>query len=367
MKVGIISPANPHKGLHRDAEIIAWALTESGINEIEIFHLNDLQIKTLLEESEESDDPTSWSIPKGKVIGEWLNSIEVLFLLEKINLFLISGVPARSKIVYIPNLEWAIVDGNNQDTEDWILGVRHSVENGMVVLAKTPMIGEVLRQHEIDCTVVNWSIPDPIRKSSRPSSRNILNIFSRRKKVKVLMNAGLGGWRSRRGVDVMLRAIELMPKKHPYNFILKTIRPWSEYELGDCPSSLELIEGYLPREEMNSLVGTADLIIYPSRFEGFGISLLEALHRAIPVMCTNGWPMNELQTIVDDRLSIRISKKTPLRLAYSFEPSPQSIVDNLIALSGKNLSKIFLTSEVTKGLHERQKQFITQLGEIVQL
>ena len=366
MKVGIISPANPHKGLHRDAEIIAWALTESGINEIEIFHLNNLQIKTLSEESEESDDPTSWSIPKGKVISEWLNSIDVLFILEKINLFLISSVPARSKIVYIPNLEWAIVDGNNQDTEDWIFGVRHSVENGMVVLAKTPVIGEVLRQHEIDCTVVNWSIPDPIRQSSRPSSRNILNIFSRRKKVKVLMNAGLGGWRSRRGVDVMLRAIELMPKKHPYNFILKTIRPWSEYELGDCPSSLELIEGYLPREEMNSLVGTADLIIYPSRFEGFGISLLEALHLAIPVMCTNGWPMNELQTIVDDRLLIRISEKTPLRLAYSFEPSPQSIVDNLMALSGKNLSKIFLTSEVTKGLHERQKQFITQLGKIVQ-
>jgi glycosyltransferase involved in cell wall biosynthesis len=181
------------------------------------------------------------------------------------------------------------------------------------------------------------------------------------------MNAGLGGWRSRRGVDVMLRAIELMPKKHPYNFILKTIRPWSEYELGDCPSSLELIEGYLPREEMNSLVGTADLIIYPSRFEGFGISLLEALHRAIPVMCTNGWPMNELQTIVDDRLLIRISEKTPLRLAYSFEPSPQSIVDNLMALSGKNLSKTFPTSEVTKGLYERQKQFITQLREIVQL
>jgi glycosyltransferase involved in cell wall biosynthesis len=116
---------------------------------------------------------------------------------------------------------------------------------------------------------------------------------------------------------------------------------------------------------MNELVESADLIIYPSRFEGFGLSLLEALHKGIPVMCTNGWPMNELQTIQDPRLLIEVSKTVPLRLAWSFEPKAESIVANLVAIKKKKLSKLFPVSEVTRGLKERQDTFRIQIQSIV--
>ena len=45
------------------------------------------------------------------------------------------------------------------------------------------------------------------------------------------MNAGLGGWKSRRGVDVMIEAINMMPSNHTFDFVLKTIKPWEEYDL----------------------------------------------------------------------------------------------------------------------------------------
>ena len=114
---------------------------------------------------------------------------------------------------------------------------------------------------------------------------------------------------------------------------------------------------------MDKLVDSADLIIYPSRFEGFGLSQLEALHRGIPVMCTDGWPMNELQTIEDERLLIRVKEMTPLRLAWSFEPSSKSIVDNLMSLSDENPYNI-PTVQVTRVL-EKQKNFVSQLRDVV--
>lgn len=39
---------------------------------------------------------------------------------------------------------------------------------------------------------------------------------------------------------------------------------------------------------------------YPSRWEGFGLSLLEALHAGVPALATDGWPINEL---VDDGIN----------------------------------------------------------------
>ena len=90
----------------------------------------------------------------------------------------------------------------------------------------------------------------------------------------------------------MIEANGNMPEKHNFNFVLKTIKPWEEYGLGECPENVELVEGFLSRKDMDKLVDSADLIINPSRFEGFGLSQLEALHRGIPVMCTE-WLANE--------------------------------------------------------------------------
>ena len=75
--------------------------------------------------------------------------------------------------------------------------------------------------------------------------------------------------------------------------------------------------------------------------------------------------MNELQTIADGRLLIKPSSMEPLRLAWSFEPSPKSIVENLIALDGKNPCDLFPTLQVTKGLRNKQENFVKQLSELV--
>ena len=308
-------------------------------------------------ESSPSGDPTPWSIEGGKQLDEWLFGLDVLFLSEVINKKMVDKIVRHIHVIYIPNLEWTVLKGEEGKVAAWIKLVIKYVNKGMTVLAKTQTATEVLLEHDIDCSIIDWSVPDAIRTKKRST---------RRKKIRVLMNAGLGGWRSRRGVDIMMQAIKSMPAGLSYKFILKTIKPWAEYELGDVPLNVELVEGFVSRQEMDDLVESADLIIYPSRFEGFGLSQLEALHKGIPVMCTNGWPMNELQTVDDKRLLIDVKQASPLRLAWSFEADPDSIVENLVAMNGQHPCNLFPIIEVTKGLEQRQERFRVQIHTLVQ-
>jgi glycosyltransferase involved in cell wall biosynthesis len=55
-------------------------------------------------------------------------------------------------------------------------------------------------------------------------------------------------------------------------------------ELG-LEDSVEL-KGWIPRSELYELFRTAAAFVYPSRFEGFGIPVLEAMAAAVPVACS---------------------------------------------------------------------------------
>ncbi|KAJ1473664.1 hypothetical protein T484DRAFT_1835228, partial [Baffinella frigidus] len=80
--------------------------------------------------------------------------------------------------------------------------------------------------------------------------------------------------------------------------------------------SISFIYQVHSREELSDLLGEADAVLYPSRWEGFGLSMMEALHAGavlypslwkgfglsmmealhagVPVIATDGWPMNEV-------------------------------------------------------------------------
>jgi glycosyltransferase involved in cell wall biosynthesis len=52
--------------------------------------------------------------------------------------------------------------------------------------------------------------------------------------------------------------------------------------------------GWIPREELYQLFSDASAFIYPSRFEGFGMPILEALAAGIPSACSNVEPMKSI-------------------------------------------------------------------------
>jgi glycosyltransferase involved in cell wall biosynthesis len=52
--------------------------------------------------------------------------------------------------------------------------------------------------------------------------------------------------------------------------------------------------GFIPDEELDSLLRRADFLIYPSLYEGFGIPILEAMQVGIPVITSDLAAMPEV-------------------------------------------------------------------------
>jgi glycosyltransferase involved in cell wall biosynthesis len=54
------------------------------------------------------------------------------------------------------------------------------------------------------------------------------------------------------------------------------------------------LTGYLPSEDMPTVVGGAYALVYPSLWEGYGIPVLEAMQAGVPVLCSGNSAMPEV-------------------------------------------------------------------------
>jgi glycosyltransferase involved in cell wall biosynthesis len=52
--------------------------------------------------------------------------------------------------------------------------------------------------------------------------------------------------------------------------------------------------GWIPRQQLYSLFRRASVFVYPSRFEGFGMPVLEAMAAGLPVACSSIMPLREV-------------------------------------------------------------------------
>ncbi|MBO5959823.1 MAG: glycosyltransferase, partial [Lentisphaeria bacterium] len=117
----------------------------------------------------------------------------------------------------------------------------------------------------------------------------------------------------------LLKAFELLPDelRNGYSLVLpgaswngaETVREYAEKS--PCRDQFQFT-GFVDFAKLPELYAQSALYVFPSRFEGFGLSLLEAMHAGIPCACSNNSSLGELGAGV----------------AELFDPeSPQEIAD----------------------------------------
>jgi alpha-1,3-rhamnosyl/mannosyltransferase len=114
----------------------------------------------------------------------------------------------------------------------------------------------------------------------------------------------VGTLEPRKNLQVALRAYMLLPQqiRKEFPLVLVGMNGWHTSELEQQIAPLvragEVRQiGYLPREELASVIAGALTLIYPSIYEGFGLPPLEAMACGVPVIAAE---VSSLPEVVSD-------------------------------------------------------------------
>lgn len=115
-------------------------------------------------------------------------------------------------------------------------------------------------------------------------------VFKERKTADLFVSTyGFGGFHNRRAIPQIFEAWRQMASPPP--LVIRT--QIANLELNPpLPKNVTVKLGNLP--EPGDLYETGDIAVQPSRYEGLGLSMLEAQARGVPVIAVDAPPMNEI-------------------------------------------------------------------------
>jgi glycosyltransferase involved in cell wall biosynthesis len=143
------------------------------------------------------------------------------------------------------------------------------------------------------CSVIYRAIPErpAVGRDRVEATRAALGL----QHSSVLLN--VGRLAPQKGQRYLIDALPLVRAKHPDTVLLITGEGWLQKDLEDRARALGVADAVRflgKRDDVHVLLRLADVFVFPSLFEGLGISLLEAGAAACPVVATNVGPIPEI-------------------------------------------------------------------------
>ena len=173
--------------------------------------------------------------------------------------------------------------------------------------AYTAVSSAAARFHEKRCSLPEGTIrvirngSDPVRQASAEEGENFRKKYGLESVEKII--GSLGRLDHQKGYDLFLETIgelhELVPAGERWGILLmgegperKKLEAIIARKAPACPRLKFVLTGYLP--EGRSFLGLLDLFVMPSRYEGFGLTLTEALSCGTPCLCSEADSLPEL-------------------------------------------------------------------------
>jgi glycosyltransferase involved in cell wall biosynthesis len=110
----------------------------------------------------------------------------------------------------------------------------------------------------------------------------------------------VGNLEPRKNLTALVRAFaRIVQSDLPHSLVMAGSRGWMDTEIFSTIRELDLTSrvcfpGYVPQQELPALYNAADLFVYPSLYEGFGLPVLEAMACGVPVVTSNISSMPEI-------------------------------------------------------------------------
>jgi glycosyltransferase involved in cell wall biosynthesis len=109
----------------------------------------------------------------------------------------------------------------------------------------------------------------------------------------------LSAKRPHKNLLALIGALALIPSKRRPLLVLPGYPTWHETELRERALALGVADDirwldWLAGEELEGLWRLASAFVYPSLYEGFGLPVLEAMARGVPVACSNASSLPEV-------------------------------------------------------------------------
>ncbi len=216
--------------------------------------------------------------------------------------------------------------------------IGHSVRQAAVVIA----VSEQTRRDVIDLLGIpaeRIRVIYPIleERLSRTHAAEEIEQFRQRQQLPEHFILFLATLEPRKNIRRLIDAYRLLKRETglPHMLVLAGAKGWYEQGLEQQIHDLGMQEqvrfvGYVPEEQKTLWYHAADLFVYPSRYEGFGLPVAEAMACGVPVVTSNNSSLPEV--VGDDaafgaRAALTVAPDDTEALAQAMQ---QGLLDNTL-------------------------------------
>lgn len=379
MKVGILcGRADTTKGLWRDMQCVLWALRHRPLRFSSV--RPEVHVFPAAKPSPAGDALAQWVVAEdvplvaaGYRLDAFVAAMDVVITFEGLALEAFEAAHAAgTRCVFVPNVDWAVRSPGcrtlpaSSDTAAWCQALRERPY--IEVWAKQPSIGSRLAAEGVPSLVVPWSVPDPVRTCSDPRPDRSKRPWG--DAVAFFVNAGHGGYLGRRSVDAVIRAFVLARQAtrgtelhDRLALVIKTIKPLRAYahaaaRAAEQDGRVHVLGGFLPEDELRALQASCDAVVHVSKWEGFGLPLLEALHAGLPVITHSGWPVGDLVEHGHNGLVVDAEQTGVFNLAPIWRVDEQQLSATMCEFASDAALRDRLTFPTPGELRARQYAFV---------